>query len=85
MFEGEDALKEVWSYGEKMSFQGIRFVYFMQNIAELIGAGYEILECFGDPIPFPKKFLESAGLPSNCKRISQHVLMAWAQSTFPRK
>lgn len=33
-----------------MSYQGIRDVYFTQEKAMLMGAGYTILECFADPM-----------------------------------
>lgn len=50
MFEGEYDTKEVRSDGEKMVYRGIGDVYIMPNRAQLMPAGYAILECFADPM-----------------------------------
>lgn len=51
-------MRKVWRYGEKMPHQSIAAVYFMQNSAELRGAGYDILEWFADLMRSPIKLLE---------------------------
>lgn len=57
----------------------------MQKRAELMDAGYAILENFADPMGFSKKLLEKAELPWKYKRISVHTLMAGVHSMFPRE
>lgn len=54
MFDGEDAVNEVWKHGEKKSYRNIVGVYITQIGAELTEAGYTILEFFGDGMHFPK-------------------------------
>lgn len=48
IFNGEDALEDVWWHRLKMLYQNIGDVYFMQRRTELMVAGYEILEYFAD-------------------------------------
>lgn len=59
-----------------MSYQLIGDVYFTQKSAELMGAGYAILEWFADPMPFSKKMFPKSGLPENYVRMSLHAFMA---------
>lgn len=53
-----DAVKKVWRHGEKMPYPGIGDMSFMQKSAELIGAGYTILEWLADAMRFLKKLLD---------------------------
>lgn len=85
MFYREDAVKKVWGQREKMSNRGREDEYFMQKTAEMIGAGYDILEIFGDPIHYPKKLLKSDRPPSNYERMSPHAFMAWVHSALSEK
>lgn len=66
-----------------MSNQGIVYVYFMQNRAELMGAVYAISESFANPMRFPKTLLEKAGIPGNYDKMSLHACIAWVNSTLP--
>lgn len=43
-FLGQNALNEMWRHVEKMSYQRIADVHFMQKRAELMSVGYGILE-----------------------------------------
>lgn len=52
MLEGDGASKEEWRHGVQMSYQNIGGVYFMQKKAEMMSAGYAILECFTDRMRF---------------------------------
>lgn len=57
----EDTVKGVWRHGEKMSYQDIRNVYFLQKNAELMEAGFTILESCGVPERFSKKLTGNVG------------------------
>lgn len=65
MFAEEDAVKEACRPGEKMSYQGTKDLYFTRRRSELVGAGYDIKECFAEWYRFPKKLLE--GAMASCK------------------
>lgn len=47
-----------------------------------MGAGYAIMECFADPMQFPKRLLEKDELPVNCESLSLHAFMTWVYLTF---
>lgn len=49
-------MKDVWRYGEKISYQDIEGVQLMSKSAELRGASYVILESFADPMLLLKRF-----------------------------
>lgn len=66
-----------------MSYQGIGDVFMMGRRAELICNGFTILEHFADPVRFPKRLAETAGLPANYQRMFLHSLMVWVHSKFP--
>lgn len=53
----------------------------MKNKAELMGAGYAILECFVDRTRILKKLSDSARLLSSYKSIVLHAFMSWVRST----
>lgn len=44
MFDGEIAVKEMWSHGKKMSSEGTRDKYFIQKRVESMGTGCAILD-----------------------------------------
>lgn len=49
-FDTEYAVRSVCKYGKRMSYQSIGSVYYPQKRAEMMGAGYKVLECFPDPM-----------------------------------
>lgn len=82
MLYGEGNVKNMSRYDEKMSYEGIRDLYFTEKKAELMGTGYEILECFRGPLHFSKKLLDSVGLLGNYKSVSLPASITVVYSMF---
>lgn len=70
MFNGEDSVERVRRKGEKMLYECVGNVYFIQNGAKLMGTGCAVLERFADLVRFPKKLFKSTGIPANYGRLA---------------
>lgn len=64
---------------------GIGDAYFMQKIAELMYAGYEISDWFADLRRYLRKLVMKAVFLENYEWMSLHSHTAWVHSSCPEK
>lgn len=61
-------VKEEWRHGKKMLYHGTRDVYFMQEKANMMGAGDAIFAWFADMNRISKMLLEKAGISGKLRQ-----------------